>query len=414
MKLQFFLYVIILGLVINLLANMIWKYIPGTNRHIDKIATAALVGICIILLALHQEDRSSDVPQQKIEIGDHATGVLSNIGGTQIIATHSNVTIGQAVNDLSATTCMIDAKVTSDVVSRVFFRGAFRPEGGEQTLQPTSQELFYEWKVFLSANENARDISLELHQLQASDLISIHPPSAGVPSEPSKRWYSGFPEPHRSKPDYLFRTVRFPHLSLHSPTVAVTIRRFLAKPLLSSNDLIKIENATASSCQVQVGDIGQAQDAERLQGLAKALAENVYQMRGIGSPVPIRNDPGDLEEHETQATIEMRCKNQSCSNMEARQLEARLGKSPYEYAKEQQTEQLQQLKKDLKTALGCVEGPLADPHPTRDSHFIQSCGDPAHLSAEDMQRLLSLFQKHGVQLDIMTPKDSPGSATHIP
>ena len=94
MKLQFFLYVIILGLVINLLANMIWKYIPGTHRHIDKIVTAALVGICIILLAFHQEDRSTDTPQQKIEIGAHATGVHANIGGTQIVATHSNVTVG--------------------------------------------------------------------------------------------------------------------------------------------------------------------------------------------------------------------------------------------------------------------------------------------------------------------------------
>jgi hypothetical protein len=312
------------------------------------------------------------------------------------------------------TTCTIEAKVTSDVVSRVFFRDAFRPEGGEQTLQPMSQELFYEWKVLLSANESARDISLELHQLQAGDRISIHPPSAGVLSEPSKRWYSGFPEPHRSKPDYLLRTVRFSHLSPHIPTAAVTIRRFLSKPLLSSNNLIKIENATASNCQIQLGNVGQAQEAERLQGLAKALAENVFQMSGIGSPVPIRDDPGDLKEHETQATIEVRCKDESCGNMEARQLEARLGKSPYEYAKELQTEQLQRLKKDLETVLGCVEGPQADPHPARDSQFIRLCGDPVHLSAEDMQRLLSVFQKHGVQLDIMTPKDSPGSATQVP
>jgi hypothetical protein len=144
MKLQFFLYVIILGLVINLLANMIWKYLPGTNRHIDKIVTAALVGICIILLVFHQEDSSVDAPQQTIEIGAHATGVHSNIGGTQIIATHSNVTVGPTGNDVSSTTCTIEAKVRSDIVSRVFFRNAFRPEGGQQTLQPTSQELFYE------------------------------------------------------------------------------------------------------------------------------------------------------------------------------------------------------------------------------------------------------------------------------
>jgi hypothetical protein len=59
MKLQFLLYVIILGLVLNLLANMIWKYIPGTNRHLDKIITVALVGICVILLAFYNENKDS-------------------------------------------------------------------------------------------------------------------------------------------------------------------------------------------------------------------------------------------------------------------------------------------------------------------------------------------------------------------
>ncbi len=52
MKFQFFLYVIILSLAVNLLANMIWKYLPGTDRNLDKIVTAVLVGICIILLVL--------------------------------------------------------------------------------------------------------------------------------------------------------------------------------------------------------------------------------------------------------------------------------------------------------------------------------------------------------------------------
>jgi hypothetical protein len=285
----------------------------------------------------------------------------------------------------------------------VFFRNAFRPEGGEQTLQPTSQELFYEWQVLLSANETAHDISLELHQLQTDDRIAIHPASTGVLSEPAKRWYSGFPEPHRSKPDYLLRTVRFSHLSPHIPAATVTIRRFLAKPLHSSNNLIKIENATASNFQVELAQVGQAQDVKRLQRLAKALAENVYRIGEKGSPVPVRTDQGDLTERELQGTIEIRCKDESCGNMEAQQLEAWLGKSSYEYANERQTEQLQRLKKDLETVLGCVEGPQADPHPTRDSQFIRLCGDSVHLSAEDKQRLLSVLQKHGVQLDIRTP-----------
>lgn len=55
MKLQFLLYVIIAGLVINLLSNMIWKYLPGTDHHLDKIVTVVLIGICIILLILYKD-----------------------------------------------------------------------------------------------------------------------------------------------------------------------------------------------------------------------------------------------------------------------------------------------------------------------------------------------------------------------
>ena len=38
-KVEILLYAIILGLVVNLLADMIWKYLPGSNRHLDKLIT---------------------------------------------------------------------------------------------------------------------------------------------------------------------------------------------------------------------------------------------------------------------------------------------------------------------------------------------------------------------------------------
>jgi hypothetical protein len=53
--LQFFLYTIIIGLVINLLADMVWKYLPGTRR-MDIIVTAILVSICIVLLIYHKAE----------------------------------------------------------------------------------------------------------------------------------------------------------------------------------------------------------------------------------------------------------------------------------------------------------------------------------------------------------------------
>lgn len=295
--------------------------------------------------------------------------------------------------------CIIEAKVSSDVMSRVYARGTLQPELKEQSLKPTSQELFYEWQVSLSANENARDISFEIHQLQTDDRVSISP-SIGILSEPSKRWYSGFPEPQRSKPDYLLRTVQLSHLSPDAPSTVVAVRRFLEKPLLSSNDLIRIENARSSNCRVVFKSAGQRESAERLQQRAGKLTEHVYQMGGEAQPVPIRRDPGDISEYEIQATTEARCKDDSCSNIEIRQLEARSGKSPYQYEKERRTERLALLKKDLEQFFGCIEGPYEGNHPTQEVQIIQTCVESRQMSSEEMQHFLSVLEKHGVKLNL--------------
>lgn len=47
---QYLLYVVILGVVLNLFANMIWKYIPVGNTRLDVIVSAILIAICAILL----------------------------------------------------------------------------------------------------------------------------------------------------------------------------------------------------------------------------------------------------------------------------------------------------------------------------------------------------------------------------
>jgi hypothetical protein len=67
MKIQFLLYVIILGLVINLLADMIWIYIPRTNHHIDKIVTGVLVSICVLLLIFYKEEGTRPESSQQIK-----------------------------------------------------------------------------------------------------------------------------------------------------------------------------------------------------------------------------------------------------------------------------------------------------------------------------------------------------------
>ena len=86
-------------------------------------------------------------------------------------------------------------------------------------------------------------------------------------------------------------------------------------------------------------------------------------MSETGSPVPIRSDPGDLAEHETQATVEIRCKNEPCSEMVIGRLQGRMGKSPGQYAKEGRGQKLTQLKEALGEILPCIKGPYDDSIP---------------------------------------------------
>ena len=63
-RMEILLYVIILGLVVNLMANMIWKYIPGSDKNIDKIVTAVLIFICILLVVYVRKTPSKELSQQ--------------------------------------------------------------------------------------------------------------------------------------------------------------------------------------------------------------------------------------------------------------------------------------------------------------------------------------------------------------
>jgi len=51
---QIILFGIILALVINLLANMIWKYLPGTSKHLDIYFTLFLIAICVLLIVFNR------------------------------------------------------------------------------------------------------------------------------------------------------------------------------------------------------------------------------------------------------------------------------------------------------------------------------------------------------------------------
>ena len=296
--------------------------------------------------------------------------------------------------------CVVRAYITTDVVSRVFYRDSERP--GTQVLNPTSQELFYEWNAVLSTGDEAKNIFFELHNLAADDRISIDPLSATV-SELQERWISGYKEPHRSRPDFFARTVKIEQLSRRPSTQKISIRRFLAKPLIGSNDLITIKNLGASNCRTEITPDAYAENAARLQSRARTLTKNVNSSNPTQTPVPIRRDPGDLRDRDVQATLEFRCKNEVCTQMNVSNLQARTAKSPYDKSSEVATDKLLALKKDLEKII-CIEGPFDDPDPSLDGQFIKMCGEPRPLSQDDMQRLNEIIKRHGFQSKVEVSK----------
>lgn len=58
-KKEILLYVIILGIVLNLIANVIWKYIPKETSHVDEVISGVLLLICVLLLVFHKSQETS-------------------------------------------------------------------------------------------------------------------------------------------------------------------------------------------------------------------------------------------------------------------------------------------------------------------------------------------------------------------
>lgn len=69
-KLEIILYVIILGLVVNLMANMIWKYLPFSEKHLDKYFSIVLIVICILLVVFNKPEKQTAMNQNDNERED--------------------------------------------------------------------------------------------------------------------------------------------------------------------------------------------------------------------------------------------------------------------------------------------------------------------------------------------------------
>ena len=61
----FIIYSIMGGLSLNLIANMIWKYLPHSDKHYDLFITILLIAICITVLIIHNRQNNEDTIQGK-------------------------------------------------------------------------------------------------------------------------------------------------------------------------------------------------------------------------------------------------------------------------------------------------------------------------------------------------------------
>jgi hypothetical protein len=83
------------------------------------------------------------------------------------------------------------------------------------------------------------------------------------------------------------------------------------------------------------------------------------------------------------------------------------GKSPDEHAREQRTNTLIQLKKDIIRLFKCIKEPYDNIDPESKSQLMELCGEPVSLSSDEMQRLLSLLEKYGVEPQFIQLEKEP-------
>src|SRR5205085_2582346 len=60
---EIILYVIILALAVNLMANMIWKYLPYMDKRADVWVTIIIIIVCVLII-LYRKDTKDSVVQQ--------------------------------------------------------------------------------------------------------------------------------------------------------------------------------------------------------------------------------------------------------------------------------------------------------------------------------------------------------------
>jgi len=299
--------------------------------------------------------------------------------------------------------CPLQANITEEIRTRIYFRGSLGPEmcrDGEFIHQPNAQELFYQWQLHLIAEKPLKNIAVKIQPSRNTDRISVTP-EYGRLSDLVPKWWSGFPEPHRSQPDYYARTISFDYLGAGLPGALIAIRRPLAAPNIPPDDTIRVVELASAECFT-------AQPTHKSPDLQKQARElTAWAERSGIRGVPIRDDPGDVGPNEMQATNEARCLTEQCDKISVSQLEVHLGKSPQQYCQDLRAEQVASTAEAVFKVLGCVEGPycfVSKDNPDAVSYGFNMCpDDEVNIISEKGMKLLAVLESSGATVDV-----SPG------
>jgi hypothetical protein len=241
--------------------------------------------------------------------------------------------IKPAVPAGKSTSPKLKTTTNAEIVSRIYMRGADPPPGESSSYEPYIQELFYEWALSLMPNSDVSNIVVVVQGAEpnSQDRFSVNSISAVI-SDWKPHWMSGFEEPSRPPDDYV-KSVSFSEMR-KDETVTIRVRRpiYLARgenkltPDKFPDHLFEI--ATDPNYEIEK----HVYDAEsRFPLLVVQIgAFTRYSGRKDRAPLRIRPNPDEpmppLGPNETEGSIELRCKNDTCTEFTAQQLESRRSK----------------------------------------------------------------------------------------
>ena len=218
--------------------------------------------------------------------------------------------------------------ISSEVVSRIYFRQPIPTTGESTNAIPYLQELFYDWHLMLVPSCNISGLTVRIidQELFDGERVKVSPPNATV-TEAEPEWLSGFAEPRI--PDFYVRTVGVSGLAKNQ-NMAIVIRRPFEFQL--GNNEITLDPAFVNrTVEIFTGSFENSfkpdSDKEiiRIGDQFSALVQRVWP--GTAGPLRIVLNPDEAHpppaEGQIETTLEVRCKDEGCLEFLLGQMELR-------------------------------------------------------------------------------------------